>query len=151
MSKYILGIDGGSQSTKVLIFDMDGNVVCEGKESLRPNSMPRPGIVEHPEDDLWDSLKNASKKTLDAFGEDRKEIVAVGLCTIRFCRALLREDGTLYSPVMSWMDERVSRYHEQVSDEIAYVTTSSGYITHRLTLPQLVFLPVYRSPKMPPS
>ncbi len=28
--KYIIGIDGGSQSTKVVMYDLEGNVVCEG-------------------------------------------------------------------------------------------------------------------------
>ncbi|MDF1494220.1 FGGY-family carbohydrate kinase [Caproiciproducens sp. CPB-2] len=131
--KYILAVDGGSQSSKIVIFDLEGNIVCEEKENLRPVNLPSPGIVEHPDDDLWDSIAVASKKTLAKFDGDVKDIMAVGLCTIRFCRALLKKDGSLYSPVMSWMDQRVSRVHEQVSDEIAYVTTSSGYITHRFT------------------
>ena len=29
--KYIIGIDGGSQSTKVVMYDLEGNVVCEAK------------------------------------------------------------------------------------------------------------------------
>lgn len=131
--KYILAVDGGSQSSKIMIFDLEGNVVCEGKENLKPLNLPSPGVVEHPDDDLWDSIAVASKKTLKAFEGNTDDILAVGLCTIRFCRALLKKDGSLYSPVMSWMDQRVSRKHEQVSDEIAYVTTSSGYITHRFT------------------
>ena len=42
----------------------------------------------------------------------------MGLCTIRFCRALLKGDGTLASPVMSWMDERVSRPYEHLNPEV---------------------------------
>ena len=34
--KYIIGIDGGSQSTKVVMYDLEGNVVCEGKGLLQP-------------------------------------------------------------------------------------------------------------------
>ena len=34
--KYIIGIDGGSQSTKVVMYDLQGNVVCEGKGLLQP-------------------------------------------------------------------------------------------------------------------
>lgn len=33
--KYIVGIDGGSQSAKIVIFDLEGNIVGEGKEVLR--------------------------------------------------------------------------------------------------------------------
>jgi sugar (pentulose or hexulose) kinase len=57
----------------------------------------------------------------------------VGLCTIRFCRALLDDEGRLVEPVLSWMDERVSRPHDPSDGRVARVTTSSGYVTHRLT------------------
>ena len=29
--KYVIGIDGGTQSTKVGIYDLKGNLVCEEK------------------------------------------------------------------------------------------------------------------------
>lgn len=41
--KYIIGIDGGSQSTKVVMYDLEGNVVCEGKGLLQP--MHTPGAI----------------------------------------------------------------------------------------------------------
>ena len=132
-TSYVMGIDGGSQSTKVVIYDLQGTVVCEGRQPLRPMSLPAPGVVEHPDDDLWDSLVIACRLALSRFPGDPADIAGVGLCTIRFCRAVLRKDGSLASPVMSWMDARVSRPHEQVNPEVEYVTTSSGYIGHRLT------------------
>lgn len=32
--KYLMGIDEGSQSAKITIFDIEGNIVCEGKAPL---------------------------------------------------------------------------------------------------------------------
>ncbi|MGO9964749.1 MAG: FGGY-family carbohydrate kinase [Acidimicrobiales bacterium] len=133
VKRYLIGIDNGSQSTKVSVFDEHGNVVCEGRQALRPSDTPRPGIVEHPDDDIWLSIGEASRRAMEAFPGDVADIVGVGLCTIRFCRALLRSDGTLASPVMSWMDARVSRPYEHTNPDVAYVTTSSGYISHRMT------------------
>src|SRR5262245_47861299 len=131
--RYVVGVDGGSQSTKVVIFDLDGQAVAEGRQPLRPPSRPQPGIVEHPDDDLWDSLAAASRQALANFKGDLRDIVGVGLCTIRCCKAFLRADGSLARPVMSWMDTRA--YQPWVPDEtdVTYATTSSGYITHRLT------------------
>lgn len=131
--KYIIGVDGGSQSSKVIIFDLEGNIVCEGKQNLKPMSLPEPGIVEHPDDDLWDSIVAASKKAMENFTGKKEDIIGLGLCTIRFCRVLLKEDGTLAQPAMSWMDSRVSRPYEHVNPLVKYVTTTSGYITHRFT------------------
>jgi sugar (pentulose or hexulose) kinase len=131
--KYIIGVDGGSQSSKVVVFDLQGNVVCEGHQVLRPMSRPRNGIVEHPDDDLWDSITAASRQAMAKFPGDPRDILGVGLCTIRCERAFLRADGSLASPVMSWMDTRAYRPYEHVNPATAWVTTSSGYITHRFT------------------
>jgi sugar (pentulose or hexulose) kinase len=131
--RYIIGVDNGSQSTKVVVYDLEGNPVAEGRQVLRASSRPRPGIVEHPDDDLWDSIVGASRQALARFKGDPAEIIAVGLCTIRCCKAFLRADGSLAQPVMSWMDTRA--YQPWMPDDpaVAYATTSSGYITHRFT------------------
>ncbi|GAB3680517.1 FGGY-family carbohydrate kinase [Saccharopolyspora tripterygii] len=133
MTSYLIGIDNGSQSTKVTIFDERGTPVSRGRQALRPNDTPAPGVVEHPGDDLWGSVAAACREAMAGFDGDPAAIVGAGLCTIRFCRALLRADGTLAQPVLSWMDERVSRPYEHTDEAVARVTTSSGYITHRLT------------------
>jgi sugar (pentulose or hexulose) kinase len=131
--RYIIGVDGGSQSSKVVVFDLEGNVVCEGRQVLRPMSRPRNGIVEHPDDDLWDSISAASRQAMAAFPGDPGDIIGVGLCTIRCERALLRNDGSLAAPVMSWMDVRAYQPYTYGVPGTAYVTTSSGYLTHRFT------------------
>ena len=131
--KYIIGVDGGTQSSKVTIFDLEGRVVCEGKQSLKPMNLPMPGHVEHPDDDLWDSIVAACRQAISSFPGNVNDILGLGLCTIRFCRVLLKEDGSLAHPVLSWMDERVSRPYEHKEESVRYVTSSSGYITHRLT------------------
>ncbi|MGJ0205148.1 FGGY family carbohydrate kinase [Leucobacter sp. gxy201] len=133
MSGYMVAVDNGSQSTKVSIIDPDGVVHASARVALRPYDAPAPGRWEHPGDDLWESIVEAVRGALAGFAGDPAEIRGLGLCTIRFCRAALRDDGTLAQPVMSWMDERVSRAHEAESADVRYVTTSSGYIAHRLT------------------
>lgn len=131
--KYIVGIDEGSQSAKILIFDTKGNIVCEGKHPLKPYHLPKPGYVEHPDDDWWDAICQASKKCMANFKGNVENIVGVGLCTIRYCRAYLKADGTLAQPAMSWMDIRVSQPYEHTNPDVKYIVASSGYITHRLT------------------
>ncbi|MGB7819240.1 MAG: FGGY family carbohydrate kinase, partial [Ornithinibacter sp.] len=130
--RYVLAVDNGTQSTKVHVVDDAGTVHASAQRPLRATESPREGWVVHPDDDLWDSVGAACRVALEAFAGSPGDIEAVGLCTIRYCRALLRADGTLAEPVLSWMDERVSRPHEDRQD-VAWVTTSSGYLTHRLT------------------
>jgi sugar (pentulose or hexulose) kinase len=152
-TKYILGIDGGSQSSKAVIFDTDGRVICEASQALVPMYTPEPGVAEHPDDDLYDSIVIAVSRVLEVFEGNPADIVGVGLCTIRCCRALTRADGTLAAPVQSWMDARLDRPYEAnaaeanaaeansgegnadevATDDVAYVTTTSGYLMGRLT------------------
>ena len=40
--KYLIGIDEGSQSAKILIFDTKGHIVCEAKHKLKPYDLPEP-------------------------------------------------------------------------------------------------------------
>lgn len=129
---FVVAIDNGSQSTKVLIVDEGGRVHAFARVGLRPYETPAPGRSVHPEDDVWDSIAAACRIAMSRFTGDVADITAVGLCTIRFCRALLRADGSLAEPLLSWMDERVGRAHEP-ADGVARVTTSSGYVSHRLT------------------
>jgi len=131
--KYIIGVDGGSQSSKVVVHDLEGIIVSEGRQALRPMNRPRNGIVEHPDDDLWDSITAASRQAMAKFTGDPRDIIGVGLCTIRCERAVLKEDGSLASPGMSWMDTRAYQPYVHDDPAAAYVTTSSGYLTHRFT------------------
>lgn len=131
--KYIIGIDEGSQSAKVTIFDVKGHIVCEDRAPLRPYDLPRPGYVEHPDDDWWDAICTGAKKCMAKFEGNAEDIIGIGLCTIRCCRAYLKKDGSLAQPAMSWMDVRVSQPYEHVNPDVAYIVASSGYITHRLT------------------
>lgn len=131
--KYIIGIDGGSQSTKVVMYDLEGNVVCEGKGLLQPMFTPDADTAEHPDDDLWASLCFAGKDLMSQFAGDPKDIVGIGLGSIRCCRALLKADGTPAAPLISWQDARVTRPYEHANPDVAYVTSFSGYLSHRLT------------------
>jgi sugar (pentulose or hexulose) kinase len=133
MTPYLLAIDNGSQSTKVTIFDARGHAVASARRRLKPYDTSVPGHAIHPGDDIWDSIQDACRAAMAKFSGQPADIAAVGLCTIRFCRALLTADGSLAEPVLSWMDERVSRPYEPGNPLTRYVTTSSGYITHRLT------------------
>jgi len=133
VNQYIIAIDGGTQSTKVAIFDTVGTEVCSHTLQLRAIELGENGKAEHPDDDLWDSLKLACAEIFKKFHGDKKDIIGVGLGSIRCCRALVKENGDLASPVQSWMDLRLSRPYEHDDDNVKYVTTSTGYLTYRLT------------------
>lgn len=130
--KYLIGLDNGTQSTKVYIFNTRGEVIASASQPLSAMIARKPGYVEHPDDDLWDSIKSTCRQLMTKFTGDPKDIVGLGLCTIRCCRVFMDKNGDLAAPVMSWMDVRS---YEKFADspEISYTCPTTGYITHRLT------------------
>jgi sugar (pentulose or hexulose) kinase len=129
---YLIGIDCGTQSAKVVVFDADGRAVATGRQSLRPMERPRHGVVLHPDDDLWEATAVASREAMAAFDGDPADIAGIGICPIRCNKAFLRADGSLVEPMMSWMDDRAYRPYLPGGD-VACATTASGYFARRLT------------------
>lgn len=130
MADLVVGIDLGSQSAKVVVHDLDGGLVVSAQRPLAATVTPAPGQVEHPDDDLWETLAAACAEATAALGPRVADVRAVGLCGIRFCQALLRADGSLAAPVRSWMD---SRGDDDLPPGTAHVVASSAYLTARLT------------------
>ena len=130
---YLIGIDCGTQSAKVVVYDALGNAVARGQHALAPMSRPRHGVAVHPGDDLWDSIVAASREALRNFSGETSSIVGIGLCPIRCCKAFLKADGSLAEPLMNWMDERAYQSYVPTDPAVSYATTSSGYLAHRLT------------------
>ena len=129
---YFIGVDSGTQSTKVSIVNQRGEILLSASQPLRPMQSRQTGWVEHPEDDLWDSMKAALKELMAAFTGEMADIQGIGLCAIRCCRVFLKKDGSLAAPVMSWMDVRAYAPFED-DPEIGYTGSTSGYLTFRLT------------------
>ena len=133
MTSYFVAIDSGSQSTKVSVIDEEGEVHGSAQVALRPYELGPGGRAVHPGDDLWDTVAVASRQAMASFAGESDDIVAVGLCGIRFCRALLDSDGQLTEPVMSWMDARVSQPLTRRAPDVATVAGAGGYLSVRLT------------------
>ena len=130
---YLVGVDCGTQSAKVVVYDAAGIAVARGQHTLQPMSRPRHGVAIHPDDDLWRSIASASSRALDAFTGNPEEIVGVGLCPIRCCKAFLKADGSLAEPVISWMDDRAYQPYVPDNADVRFATTASGYLAHRFT------------------
>ncbi len=130
---YFVGVDCGTQSAKVVVYDTAGCAVARGQQALQPMSRPRHGVAIHPDDDLWRSIALASRQAMEAFTGNLDEIAGVGLCPIRCCKAFLKADGSLAEPVISWMDDRAYQPYIPNSADLRYATTASGYLAHRFT------------------
>lgn len=104
--KYVLGIDSGTQSTRVSIFDEQGNRIAIGSASHPATTSPHLGWHEHGTNDLWPALCAAANDAFVKFDGDKADIAGIGLSSQRICVNIIDENNDLlYNPI-SWMDGR---------------------------------------------
>ena len=132
MQKYIIGIDNSTQSSKVVIFDLNGNEIVVAKTLHLPMLHRHPGWAEFQGEDLWHATKASLMKAINDFPYARESIVAIGLCTVGCSRVFFKKDASLQAPVMSWMDTRAYEAYQDDA-EIAYTSSTTAYINYKLT------------------
>lgn len=59
--ELVIGVDGGTESVRVGIFDLKGNEVGEGITPYK-TYYPKPGWAEQDPNDWWASLAESIKK-----------------------------------------------------------------------------------------
>jgi Glycerol kinase len=78
MAKYAAAIDQGTTSTRCMIFDHSGNVICYDQKE-HEQIYPRPGWVEHSPDEIWERTQSVIRSALSKGGLSANDIVAVGI------------------------------------------------------------------------
>src|SRR5437762_6529047 len=112
---YFLGIDGGTESVRVGIFDREGTQV--GSEShtyaLRH---PRPGWAEQDPDEWWSALVQAVPAALQQAGVRPEEIAGISVDATAATVLAVDADGRALRPAIMWMDVRAFEQAERIAE-----------------------------------
>jgi len=103
--KYILGIDCGTQSTKVVAFDFEGKVITSAKENISLKRL-RSDWAEQDAEEWWLSLCSALKSLTIQL--DPKQIVGLALAYQRETFVPVDSTFTPLRPAFLWMDQRAT-------------------------------------------
>lgn len=104
--QYVVAIDSGTQSTRVAIFDTQGNRLATGSSQHPAMSTPTLGWFEHGKQDSWNALQQAAKNAFAKFSGDKSKIVGIAVSSQRICVNILGNDGKPIHNPISWMDCR---------------------------------------------
>ena len=86
MAKYAAAIDQGTTSTRFMVFDHSGNVVCIDQME-HEQIYPKPGWVEHDPLEIWSRTQDVVRGGLKKGNVDPKDIAAVGITNQHVGRA----------------------------------------------------------------
>ncbi len=115
MAKYAVAIDQGTTSTRCMVFDHSGRVVCFDQKE-HEQIYPKPGWVEHSPLEIWERTHTVISEALNKGNIDVKDIAGVGITNQRETTLVWdRNTGRPYYNAIVWQDTRT----DKICDELA--------------------------------
>jgi FGGY-family pentulose kinase len=111
---YFMGIDGGTESVRVGVFDQEGTPVGFAS-SIYALKHPRPGWAEQDPDEWWSSLVAAVKEVMSKNNIAREAIAGISLDATTCTVAVLDKYDRVLRPAIIWMDVRAADQARRVA------------------------------------
>ena len=123
---YVAGIDFGTESVRVGIFDTTGKPAVFASQTY-PLNHPQPGWAEQRPDEWWSALVRATHQALSESGIPKEAIVGLGTdCTS--CTVLALGDGfEPLRPAIIWMDVRAAPQARRIAESGHPALKYNGY------------------------
>lgn len=117
MAKYAVAIDQGTTSTRCMVFDHAGLVVCFDQKE-HEQIYPKPGWVEHSPEEIWERTGTVIRDALRKGNIDLKDVAAVGITNQRETAIVWdRKTGKPYYNAIVWQDTRTDRICNELARE----------------------------------
>ena len=82
MGKYIMALDQGTTSSRTILFDKKGNIVCQANKEFE-QIFPKPGWVEHNPEEIWMTQLLTMEDVMRQAQITGKDIEAIGITNQR--------------------------------------------------------------------
>ncbi len=109
MPKYVMAIDQGTTSTRVMVFNHQGEIIGI-KQKEHEQHYPKPGWVEHDPLEIWSSTQFVVQGVMNDLDLTAHDLAAVGITNQRETTLVWdRETGKPYYPAIVWQDIRTDK------------------------------------------
>ena len=112
--EYLMGIDMGTSSVKVGLFDLQGHEVASHSEPY-PLYTPRSGWAEQDINDWWNAICISTRKIFEENPIDPASIVSLSADTTGCTVIFADEDMNVVRPALLWMDARASKEAKELT------------------------------------
>ena len=82
MKKFIVAIDQGTTSSRVILFDTSGNIKFIHQQEFK-QFFPKNGWVEHDPNDIWKTTLSSLKKVIQKAKKLNGKILSIGITNQR--------------------------------------------------------------------
>lgn len=115
--KYVVAIDQGTSSTRIVIVDHAGKVVAKASREHR-QIYPHPGWVEHDPLEIWSHIEEALPDLITSVTLDMREIAGIGITNQRETTVVWdRRTGEPVYNAIVWQCRRTAPLCAQLREE----------------------------------
>ena len=105
-NKFVAAIDQGTTSSRCIVFDVHGQIVCSAQREHR-QIFPQPGWVEHDAIEIWESVQDVVTRALADGNLQVDQLAAVGITNQRETTVVWdRSTGVPVANAIVWQDTR---------------------------------------------
>ena len=140
MGKYIMALDQGTTSSRTILFDKGGNIICQANKEFE-QIFPKAGWVEHNPEEIWMTQVLTMGEVMREAGIDGTDIEAIGITNQRETTVVWDKNTgkPIYNAIV-WQCRRTS--------DIVDKLVADG-LTDTIKLKQdLYLMPIFRERKL---
>ncbi|AZS49956.1 glycerol kinase [Entomomonas moraniae] len=140
MVSYILSIDQGTTSTRVIIFDPLGHPITTAQKTME-QSFPKDGWVEHDPHEIWSTTLALCQQALKQAHLKGESIIGIGITNQRETTIVWDKlTGKAIYPAIVWQDRRTADYCQSLKE--------AGYEQQVLSKTGLLIDPYFSATKL---
>ena len=114
MKKYILAIDQGTTSSRVVLYDVNFKIKSIKQKEFK-QYFPNDGWVEHDAEEIWKDVKQLISQTIKTNNLKPSQIISMGITNQRETTVLWnKKTGKPIYKAIVWQDRRTADYCNQL-------------------------------------
>ena len=114
-AQYFMGVDTGTQSVRVVVADISGNIVASD-EQVYETYYPQPGWAEQKPADWWSCFNKAVENVTKNLSMGiRYSIKSISVCSTSSTVLAVDEQGNPMMDAIMWMDTRAVKEMEKIN------------------------------------
>lgn len=114
-AQYFMGVDTGTQSVRVVVADISGNIVASD-EQVYETYYPQPGWAEQKPADWWSCFNKAVENVTKSLSMGiRYSIKSISVCSTSSTVLAVDEQGNPMMDAIMWMDTRAVKEMEEIN------------------------------------
>ena len=114
MKKFLVALDQGTTSSRVILFDISGNIKFKYQQEFK-QYFPKNGWVEHNPNEIWKTTLKSLKKVIQKANKLNGKILSIGITNQRETTIIWnKKNGKAIYNAIVWQDRRTQEYCENL-------------------------------------